>query len=107
MAFPVSPVQGCQKVIAKPFKSDLSTSREEVGMGVTVGVGITLVWVEVGVTSGVATILVAVGDGWLPQATRKKVTTRIRLLLTRRERLIAVFPVNEVRSSYYLEWFFV
>ena len=63
MASPASPVQGCQKVRVTPFRSDLFTFREEVGIGVIVGVAIVLVLVEVVVISGVVTILVAVGDG--------------------------------------------
>lgn len=72
IAAPVSPDHGCQKVRVKPFKSDPSTSRAEVGWGVIVAVGVLVIpaLVGVGVDSGVSkkTSGVGVGVGWPLQA---------------------------------------
>ena len=47
-----------------------------------VAVGGTGVLVEVGVACGAATVDVSVGDGWLPQAARRRNTTNIRMRVT-------------------------
>jgi len=48
-----------------------------------VAVGGTGVLVEVGVADDATTVDVRVGDGWLPQAARKRNTTSIRVRVTR------------------------
>lgn len=69
-------------------------------MGVTVGVGITFVLVEVGVLSGEVAVLVTVGEGWLPQATRESITRSIAMQPASQPGCLKVCSEIEVRSPW-------
>jgi len=96
IAAPVSPDQGCQKVRVKPFKSDLFTSRDEVGWGVIVAVGVLVIpgLVGVGVDSGVSNKTSSVGVGWPLQAANSAME---RIKITKCMGLVGVIIPNEVR----------
>ena len=96
IAAPVSPNQGCQNVRVKPYKSDLFTSRDEVGWGVIVAVGVRVIpgLVGVGVDSCVSVKTSGVGVGWPLQAASSAME---RIMITRYVGLAGAIIPNEVR----------
>lgn len=70
-----------------PSKSAAFTSREDVGCGVIVGVGVDVagMLVDVGLFSGVALARVAVGEGGALQAATRKMPSKTKISTSIRE----------------------
>jgi hypothetical protein len=75
-----------------PSKSAAFTSREDVGCGVIVGVGVDVagMLVDVGLFSGVALARVAVGEGGALQAVTRKMPNRSENSTSMREKIEGV-----------------